>query len=355
MKGKKKRLALLIAIAVLVLAGGGYAYMLASVTPVDTALAREGAVQETLRGTGSVTAEQASVVIAKNNYEITSVLCAVGDAVEAGDRLLTTDETSGESDVLRLEAEASALRVQLTQARETARRLRTLYENGAVSESEYDAARALEQELSARLLSMQHSIQSAESGIRPNYAAAPLRGVVTELFVSAGDSAVMGQPLVEVSDLDALYIKVNLMADDAAKVRVGDRTLLTERPDDVCYVRKISPKVTESLSDLGIVQKRVEVEIALENQSGFVLGGDVDIEIVIDEADGVIVVPKKAVFSQDQKDCVYLVLDGRAVLREARVGLKGADVYEIQEGLEAGDTIIVSPGGSIVDGTRVRE
>jgi HlyD family secretion protein len=223
-----------------------------------------------------------------------------------------------------------------------------------VSRNEYDMAETQEKELSAGLQSLRYTIRSMRENAPEDRVEAPRAGVVTELFVSEGDTAVMGAPLAEISDMRDLYIKASLLADDAAKVRVGDRVLLTDWPDVVCKVEKISPKVREEMSELGIAQKRVDAEISMDDFEGFVLGADVDVEIVIDERDGVIVAPRKTVFSLDGTDFVYVVKDGRAALREVEVGLKGEDFYEISANLEESEVVIVSPDGALADGSRVK-
>ena len=183
---------------------------------------------------------------------------------------------------------------------------------------------------------------------------APRAGVVTELFVSEGDTAVMGAPLVEISDMSDLYIRVSLLADDAAKVRAGDRVILTDRPDILCRVEKLSPKVNEEMSELGIVQKRVDAEISADAWDGFILGGDAELEIVIDEGTDVIAVPRKAVFSLNGTDFVYTAREGRAVRRQVEIGRKGKELYEIRANLEEGEIVIVSPDDAIEDGYRVQ-
>jgi HlyD family secretion protein len=130
--------------------------------------------------------------------------------------------------------------------------------------------------------------------------------------------------------------------------------ILTDRPDIACRVEKVSPKVREEMSELGIAQKRVDVEISAGDFEGFVLGGDAELEIVTDEAANVITAPKKAVFALDGRDCVYVVIDGRAAIRPVELGLKGKDAYEIKSALEEGEQVIVSPDGAITHGVRVK-
>jgi HlyD family secretion protein len=350
----KRTLAALILIAAAV--AGGYAYRAAGVTTVDAVAAGRATVQEVIEDTGTVTARRVSVVVAKNSFDITSILCQIGDPVAAGALVMTTDVKDNGADALSLQAQAVGLEAQLAQARENAENLKNLYENGAVSKIEYDTAATAEREIAAQLQSLRYSVQSVRNNAQSNRVEAPIGGMVTELFVSEGDTAIMGARLLEISDMDSLYIKANLLADDAAKVQAGDVVILETRSETACSVEKIAPKVTESMSDLGIAQKRVEVEIAAEDREGLVLGGDMDIKIVVNERENVVSVPRKAVFSQNQKDCVYVVdADaGRVALREIAVGLKGGDVYEILEGVAEGEWVVLSPDGALADGARVK-
>jgi HlyD family secretion protein len=309
---------------------------------------------EVIEDTGVVTSDRTSVVLAKSNYDVTSVLCKAGDTVEAGALLMTTDVASGNSDVRSIEAQAAGIEAQLAQARQDVSRLWALYESGAVSRNDYDLAVTAEKGLSAQLQSLRYSARAIQENSLSNRVEAPRAGVVTEIFVSEGDTAIMGSPLVEISDMSELYIKASLLADDAAKISAGDRVILADRPEAESRVVKVSPKVREEMSDLGIVQKRVDAEISIDGREGFVLGGDVDIEIVIDEKDNALVVPRKAVFSLNREDFVYTVQDGRASLRRVEVGLKGEDLYEIVSNLEEGEIVIVSPAGGVSDGSRVK-
>jgi HlyD family secretion protein len=353
MKGRKKKIVTIAAILIAAVAAGAYIWSGSGAIPADTAVAVRGAVAETIEETGVVASRQVSVVLAKSNYDITSVLCETGDLVEAGATLMTTDIAAGDSDVKSLEAQASGLEAQLTQARQNVSRLWALYENGAVSRNEYDTAETLEKELSAQLQALRYTIRSMRENALTNRVEAPRAGVVTELFVSEGDTAVMGAPLVEIADMGDLYIRASLQADDAAKLRVGDRVILSDRPGATGRVEKISPKAREEVSELGIVQKRVDAEISADDWEGFVLGADVDIEIVIDEREDAVTVPRKAVFSLDGADFVYVTQEDRAALRQVEPGLKGADVYEIRANLEEGERVIVSPDGAIADGSRI--
>ncbi len=65
-------------------------------------------------------------------------------------------------------------------------------------------------------------------------------------------------------------------------------------------------------------------------------------------------VPRSALFrgsgSQWQ---LFAVRDGRANIRDVRIGLMNDRVAEVVEGLEPGDTVIVAPETSLANGAKV--
>jgi multidrug efflux pump subunit AcrA (membrane-fusion protein) len=68
----------------------------------------------------------------------------------------------------------------------------------------------------------------------------------------------------------------------------------------------------------------------------------------------VLTVAKEAVFRQDQKDYVFIVLENKARLTEVLVGARGDRRYEILEGLEENDQVIIlSTEDVIEDGDRI--
>jgi HlyD family secretion protein len=348
-----KRRIIAAVIVVLAASAGLYARFAAGALPVDTAVIARGAVMEFIEDTGTVRSRQVSLISARDNYEILAVLCELGGAVEAGAPLINTDAAGVDSSVSSIQAQISGLRARQAQAGLDAGRLLELYESGAVSRSEYDAAATLEKEISAQIQSLEYEINKVRESARSSRVTAPVSGSVTELFVSAGDTAVMGAPLVEISDLANLYIGAELLADDGVKTSVGDRVILPDHPGAESRVEKISPKVAEEMSDLGITQKRVSVEISVDDPARFILGGDVDLQIVTQEKDDALTAPRKAVFSLEGRDYAYVASDGRAALREITIGLKGKDVYEVLTGLSEGERVIISPSGDIEDGSRV--
>jgi HlyD family secretion protein len=68
-------------------------------------------------------------------------------------------------------------------------------------------------------------------------------------------------------------------------------------------------------------------------------GTSADVEIILDERDGVLRVPTNAVIENKQ---VLVIEDGKAVTKPVTIGLKNWDWSEIKDGLKENDRVITS-------------
>lgn len=161
------------------------------------------------------------------------------------------------------------------------------------------------------------------------------------------------------ADLDNLYIKVDLIAEDADLVKERNEVLvygegpgqLSAEGSSVCRVHL---KAKEALSGLGILQKRVTVEVSMDQSLSLRLGSDVDLAIVVEEKDNVLRVPDSAVFKMNENWYVFAAKKGKASLRQIETGLEGDGFVEIISGLSEGERVIVSPGNDIEDGIKLK-
>jgi HlyD family secretion protein len=282
-----------------------------------------------------------------------------GDSVEAGDLLMTNGGTSAVLDLKSRQAELSGLQAQYGQARDLAQKNKALYDQGALSYQEYNAADTAAKQLAAQIAALKYSIDSYAESTGAEGVTAPVGGVLTGVFVKEGESVSAGDPLFEISDLDGLYVKPDFLAEDANLIRERDPVRIFNEDanfnDEGGTVKKIFLKAEDKMSDLGVNQRRVTVEISFGSASTLRLGSNVDVEIAVEKKEKVLRVPDLAVFEKDHKNCVYVIEGGKAVLRRLETGLEGEDFIEVISGLSEGERVIVSPGEDVEDGIRVKE
>jgi HlyD family secretion protein len=359
---KKIRKIIIVAVAVIVAAGAGAYYMSGSGIPVSTFAAERGAIEKLIIETGNVEAANSVTVSGKIQGQLFAVDVKEGDAVTEGQRIaLYTDDNTGSvvaADIDSLRAQIAGLRIQANQASDLAAKNRQLYEQGAMSYEEYNQSDTAARQLASQIASLEHTIVSRSESVGSRELVSPISGTVTSVMVNEGEIVSPGSPIVEISDISKVYINVDLISEDADEVTEGDKVRVTSESnaliDDAASVSKIFVKAREIMSDLGIIQKRVPVEVTLSGGKSLRLGSSVNVEIIVDERQNALRIPDNAIFELNREPHVFVAEDGKAVLRAIETGLEGEDFTEILSGLSEGELIITSPAREIGDGVSVK-
>lgn len=272
-------------------------------------------------------------------------------------------------------AEAGA-QASLDLARHQLGRAEPLAARGFVSRAQLDAAQAavrlaeadlMRSRAEARQLSAAASQPTAQdpwalpSGLLK--LRSPVDGVVLRRLVESEGVVAAGTPLIEIGDLRRLEVVMDLISDDAARVRVGNVVEINgwggDRPISG-IVQRIEPSGRLAVSALGIEEQRVDVIIAIAVAGvprADTLGHGFRVEgtIILWQGESVLRVPVGAlVRSEGGSWRVYVDQAGRARARKVTIGHMNSDYAEVLSGLDEGDAVILGPGGRISDGSRVR-
>src|SRR5665648_54109 len=183
-----------------------------------------------------------------------------GDFVNKGEIILSKNDTTAKLDINVLRAHASGVAAQAANANSIANNSRTLFEAGAISQAEYNATKATASQLNSQLTSLNYSIQSFKQGSGVGGLASPVSGYITELYSKEGETVLPGLNIVEISPLEIFYITLNLIPEDVVKVKIGNPVTIKQDEiilSDACKVERISKKAKETISEIGIGQKRV--------------------------------------------------------------------------------------------------
>jgi len=348
----------LVVIAVVVLAVASAAVFLNTGIYVKAETVDQGEVKKILRESGSVESVRSVIVTARNSGEIKNLLVEEGQTVKSGDLMISSDGTSTKLDIKSLQAELSGLRAQYNRAQDLAAKNKALYEQGAMSYSEYSASETAAKQLAAQISSLQYSIESYAVSSGATGINAPTDGVITGVYVKEGEFVVAGSSLFEISDLNEIHVVSDFIAEDADHISVGDMARIYNEDagfsDENGMVKKVHLKAENKISDLGVNQKRVTVEISFGTDKQVRLGSNMNVDIIVEKKENVLRISDLAIFEKAKKNCVYIIEEGKAVLREIETGLEGEDYIEVISGLSEGDTVILSPSDEISDGVKVK-
>jgi HlyD family secretion protein len=111
------------------------------------------------------------------------------------------------------------------------------------------------------------------------------------------------------------------------------------------------------VSALGVEEQRVNVIMDFKDTAdAWAKLGDayrVEVRIVDWESDRVLKIPTSALFRQGEAWAVFVVRDGRVSRTTVDIGHRSGVEAEVKAGLSEGTQVVVHPGDTLQDGTRV--
>ena len=189
----------------------------------------------------------------------------------------------------------------------------------------------------------------------------PVDGQVLNILQQSEGVVQGGTPIIEVGDPAALEIVIDVLSQDATRIRPGATAEIVrwggKRPLRA-HVRVVEPSAFTKLSALGVEEQRVNVIIDLDEPrevwSTLGDGYRVEARISIWEDDDVLRVPASAVFRHEEEWATFVVENGEAVIRKVQLGETNGLETEVVSGVEEGETVIAYPSDSVRDGVSVR-
>lgn len=218
-------------------------------------------------------------------------------------------------------------------------------------------------QLEAAIDSEKTAIEQLDKQIEDCEVKSEYDGVVLSIPAKNTSMVLSGQELVVLdTDNNEYRLECSVLTDVAPYLHVGDPVgaEFTLRGLKKSYTGKISEIydfATEEKSALGLKEYRVKLVALLDVESDDILknGYGVDAVFSLYKNDNVISVPLGAVFTEDEKDYVFKIEDGKARKKLVTVDYKSAVAAVISEGLKENDKIIVnSDEDKLNEGTKVR-
>jgi HlyD family secretion protein len=341
---------------------------------VQVATVRRGPVEEIVSSTRAGTlkprvqvvlgAQTAGRVVALRHRERERVakgepICLL-DAAEWEARLVQAEQSLAAAEALCLGQEIS-----LADAQRQQRRQQSLLSQRAVSEEDLDrAATKADLERSslaiacARRDEARAALAVARTALEKTVVSAPFDGLVSETFVEAGQWVVPGTRVCEFLDDGELHVEADVDEIDSAKLAAGQEVTLTVDALSSERFHGVLSSVSAAVSTLEEKNRTVQVEVAWKADRAKVRPGmSVGVEVVVGRVPDALTVPSPAVMDRGGRHWVYVVKEGRALLREVHLGLTNWESTQVLSsgGVEEGEQVILSLGLSeLGDGVRVR-
>jgi HlyD family secretion protein len=371
-----RRLLVLAILAALAL--GAYAlWFRKDPVPVSVRKVDRGRVEETVANSkaGTVKTRRRAALSPETAGIVQELLVRKGQHVVAGDVLLrlSSEGRGAQLDSSRRALETANARVReacvgAEQADRDYRRAIDLAKQDVLSQDRLeqsrmarDAARAGCEAARAAGRQAQAAIDMSASSLDDTVLRAPFAGVIADLrtevgeFVSPSAPGVFMQPVIDLIDLESVYVSAPLDEVDIGRVQVGLPVRITLDPyDETAFpgrVARIAPYVDELKEQSRTFEAEVEFDPRPGSEIVILPGTTADVEVILRAKDDVLRIPSYALLEGDE---VLVARDGVLVSVEVETGLRNWENVEIVSGLSEGEDVVVSlDRAEVVAGAKV--
>lgn len=298
---------------------------------VEIDLAQMRDVPQTKEYTANVEAYNVNNISPASPNRIKTIAVEVGDRVSRGQTLVTLDH-----------ANLDQLKINLDHLQQEYDRAATLLEIGAGTQQAVDQMKA---QLDAA--------RSQYTNARENTVlTSPVTGVVTARNYDPGDMT-GSQPVLTVGQLSPI-VKVIINASEADLTGIK-RGMDVKINFDAMPGEEFIGTVARVYPSVDPQTRTFEAEVQIKNP-GERLRPGMFARVEIDHgAQQRVVVPDRAVVKQTGSGnrYVYVLNDGKVSFNKVQLGRRLGDSYELLEGINPGDTVVISGQSRLADGVAV--
>ena len=308
--------------------------------PVNAVIARaeRGPIQESLFLVGNLASKESIEIRSEIEAKISFIGFEEGAVVEKGQVLFRLDDH-------KLEAQVVEAKARYDMAKNDDDRGKSLLAKKAISVQQYDQFRF---EKDAAMASLHLSKVRMTDAI----ITAPFAGRMDERKVSLGQFVNIAEELSALIQTNPLEVQFNVPERYLGQLQMGQQIIITS----VAYqgenfkgeVFFISPQLDE-------LNRTILMKANIDNSDGRLKPGMfANLELVFRVIDDAIIIPEQAIIYQvDQASVVVMNAESKAEYRHISVGMRILGLAEIQQGLEAGERIVVEGFQKMAPGTAI--
>jgi len=333
--------------------------------PVQTAVAQVGDVSSVNALTGDVTANIETNVGTKVEGMVQAVYVDMGDHVSAGQALAQLDPTDLNRQLVQTQAQIQVDQANIqsdqassAQAATTDQRDQSLYNSGALSQSDFDTAQLA-------LSTAQAGLQAAQGTLAKDEAAvaiiqqeldeltitSPVDGIVVTRSIELGEEISTATTCFTIAQTSTLYVTVNVSEQNISGVKQGTTAQITV-PDVGTTV--FQGQVTEISPTLNPTSQAYPVQIQILNPDPAILPGmTASVLFTGLQSQPGVIIPVQAIEETPQGSEVFTVENSVAHLNLVQIGATSSTQAVVTSGLQAGEQVVITGQDLLSDNVRV--
>lgn len=309
--------------------------------PVTLAAVESRTLEETVRGIGTLRANQTVEVRPEINGKIVTVAFKEGQKVEEDQILFKLDTRKLSRQLSAAKASLDAAEARRDDAVRRMKQTERLFREQVATEDDLDQARNNLRAARSEVERLESEVALMRERLDDAQVKAPLAGVISEALVDAGDYVQAGDKLCTLYGIDVLEVDFSLPERYAGQVEEGQPVSLAaaSHPDKEFEGTLIfvSPAINEQTRDF-LVKAEVRNPSAVLKPGAFVTA-----VLTVDVRENRPVIPEEALIATGEGYFVFVVnSDNTARRQDVSIGLRNPGIVEITKGLSPGQRVVRS-------------
>jgi len=302
---------------------------------------------------GELNAERSASVRSEVAGSVIQVFVEPGQRVAAGTPLARIDATTASAVELSARTGVTATEAQAAQAKKELDRSERLNAAGAIADRDLENARLTYSTTMAQLANVKSLYAQASKALRNATVRAPFAGVVAGKVVSAGDVVSLGAELFTVVDPKSMRLEASVPAAQVGQIQLGMPVAFSVSGYGD---RKFTGKVTRVSPVADPTTRQVQILASIPNGAGTLVGGLFAEGRVNTEMRSALVLPSTAIDQRGATPIVLRLRAGRVERVSVTLGIRDdqRENFEITQGLQRGDTVLLGAALAIGEGKQVR-
>lgn len=336
------------------------------IIPVNVVTAEKGTIEERINFLGNIEGSKEIKVYSLLPYKIVKMNVDIGDWVNKNDVLAVIESEKVEHALKQAEAGLEAAQAQYENLEVERERAKKLYEDNAVSKSQYDAITAQRDAARAKVDQLEAALANAREQLKDTHIKAPVDGIISLRLLEVGDQASPQIPVFTIVGMDSVKITIDVIESQFNKIKIGQKTCIKvdTYPDTVFvgYISKIGPT-------LNLMSRTSSAEVFIPNPEHKLRPGMfARVDVITNVHRDALIIPRYSIIERTSLEYiggnisssrtivdkyVYLVESGIAREKKVKTGIENGQIVEILQGIEEGDLVVSLGQHTISDSTMV--
>ncbi|MEQ1529768.1 MAG: efflux RND transporter periplasmic adaptor subunit [Methylococcales bacterium] len=310
----------------------------ANLSAAQTVVVEQQAVDDKLSWPGSVQSRTVTHIAPRLSARLLEIHVHAGDKVKRGDILAKLDNQDIDDRENQALAALAGANAQADHAKLEERRYRSLFNKEAATRASLDSVVAQAKQSQALVNQAMSALNEVRTHKDDALIRAPFDGIVVKRLQEPGDMSMPGAPVITMQSQQGLRLEAPVPSSCASHFSIGmDVKVRFDNKSQVSTGRvdEIVPEVdTQTRSQL--------IKVLLPEIPGLQPGSFGWLEQACEQHQSLLI-PVSAVLHLGQLDAVKVVNAGQISIRHIRTGKTFAEQIEVLSGLQAGETVIISP------------